>query len=216
MSAFQTANDRFKRRAEGSFWPALVVATLLHAAAFAGSPVFALEAGAERDEGVRAIEIPPELRIPAPPEPIRPPAAPAIAEGPEVDPMQTIERTVFDDLERRPLEPPPPARDAGGVPFPTPMDVAPRLLNAREIQRALQAQYPPLLRDAGIGGVARVWFHIDARGRVVERRLHESSGYAELDRAALRVAERMEFAPALNRDRRVPVWVSMEIRFEAR
>lgn len=51
-------------------------------------------------------------------------------------------------------------------------------------------------------------------GRVVRTLINESSGYAELDEAALRVANRMEFSPAWNRDQRVPVWVSVPITFE--
>jgi outer membrane biosynthesis protein TonB len=36
------------------------------------------------------------------------------------------------------------------------------------VQRALERNYPPLLRDAGIGGTPVVWFFIDENGRVLK------------------------------------------------
>jgi periplasmic protein TonB len=76
--------------------------------------------------------------------------------------------------------------------------------------------YPPLLRDAGIGGTPVVWFFIDENGRVVRTQLSRSSGYPALDEAAINVAQVMQFSPALNRDRRVQVWVEIPIVFTAR
>jgi TonB family protein len=112
---------------------------------------------------------------------------------------------------------PPPARPRveDGPTF-TPMTVRPELRNARDVQQALIASYPPLLRDAGIGGTPVVWFFIDEEGRVAGTRLSRTSGYPALDEAALNVAAVMEFSPALNRDRRVPVWVEIPIVFTAR
>ena len=42
------------------------------------------------------------------------------------------------------------------------------------------------LRDAGIGGTARVWFLIDETGSVADTRIQESSGHQAIDEAALR------------------------------
>jgi periplasmic protein TonB len=81
---------------------------------------------------------------------------------------------------------------------------------------ALVRNYPPLLRDAGIGGTPVVWFLIDEDGRVLRTQLSRPSGYAALDEAALAVARMMRFSPALNRDRRVQVWVEIPIVFTAR
>ncbi|NIP82657.1 MAG: TonB family protein [Gemmatimonadetes bacterium] len=96
----------------------------------------------------------------------------------------------------------------------TPMTERPRLRNAEEAARLLQELYPPLLRDAGIGGTANIWFYIDETGRVADARVNESSGYQALDAAALRAAERMEFTPARNGDQQVPVWVALDMTFE--
>lgn len=107
-----------------------------------------------------------------------------------------------------------PDRDITAAPTFTPMTVRPQLKNVREVQQALQRNYPPLLRDAGIGGTAKLWFLIDQDGVVQDTRINRSAGYDAFDQAALTVAKVMEFTPAYNRDRRVPVWVALNITFE--
>jgi TonB family protein len=106
------------------------------------------------------------------------------------------------------------ARDPADGPSFTPMTVRPQLQNGREVQQALMRHYPPLLRDAGIGGEALIWFFIDEDGAVRDTRINRSSGHDALDQAALAVAGLMDFTPAYNRDVRVPVWIAMPIRFE--
>lgn len=213
MAAAPIANDRFKQSSRSSFWISLTVATLLHAAAFAGSPVFALDADGGADDETEITVLPPQVRMPEPPPPIDPPAEPSISDL--VAPDVTLDPVTPDQWKQAPLAPPPPADEgASGPPTFTPMDVAPRLLNSRAVRSALRSHYPPVLRDASVGGVVSVWFHIDERGRVTETRIHRSSGYDLLDRAALVVADEMQFSPAMNRDRRIPVWVALEIRFE--
>lgn len=106
------------------------------------------------------------------------------------------------------------AEDIEAAPTFTPFTVAPTLKNSAEVQRALQRYYPPLLRDAGIGGSVRIWFFIDETGRVVKTQLKQGSGHAALDDAALKVADIMQFSPALNRDQKVKVWVDMPIVFK--
>ena len=80
--------------------------------------------------------------------------------------------------------------------------------------RLLEREYPPLLRDAGIGGTAKVWFFIDEAGVVVKTQIHTSSGHAALDEAARSVGSQLLFSPALNRGEAVPVWVALDIVFE--
>jgi TonB family protein len=117
---------------------------------------------------------------------------------------------------RVPLPPPPTADDITRAPTFTPMTVRPELQNATEVQRALLQAYPPMLRDAGIGGTPVVWFFIDDSGRVTRTMISKSSGYPALDEAALRVAQQMRFSPALNRDRTVSVWIEIPLVFTAR
>lgn len=116
------------------------------------------------------------------------------------------------------LEPPRIRRSraiADGPTF-TPYTLKPELANTQEIARALQRSYPPLLRDAGVGGTAVLWFLIDERGAVQKKQIFRQSGHQSLDDAALAVAERMRFRPAENHGRKVPVWVQIPVTFSSR
>ena len=106
--------------------------------------------------------------------------------------------------------------DIAAAPVFTPYTVKPDYVNGPEVMRALEREYPPLLRDAGIGGTALVWFFIDETGVVRNRQIQESSGHPAIDEAALRVAPVFRFTPALNRDRAVPAWVQLPITFTTR
>lgn len=97
----------------------------------------------------------------------------------------------------------------------TPFTVAPSIRNRSEVVAAMNDEYPPLLREAGIGGTVVVWFFIDENGEVGETLIDESSGHVALDEAALRVADAFRFSPALNDDEEVPVWVMFPITFQA-
>ena len=57
---------------------------------------------------------------------------------------------------------------------------------------------------------------IDVEGTVQKVLIDQSSGHEALDDAARRVAGVYRFTPALNRDERVPVWVSFPITFQVR
>lgn len=211
----ETANDRFKRGFNDWFWLALIIATVLHAGLFLASPTFGTEDYSFSPDELTAIDLPDEIEIPPPPEAIQRPATPVITEA-TIEEDITIAPTTF---EENPIEnlPPPPSgddRDLAAAPTFTPMTVSPQLKNNREIQRALQRYYPPLLRDAGIGGTVNMWFFIDENGRVIKTQINESSGYDAFDQAAGQVAGLMEFSPAYNRDQKVPVWVALDITFE--
>jgi protein TonB len=168
-------------------------------------------------EELEAIELPPEIEIPPPPQQISRPATPVIAAA-DIDEDITIAPTTFDDNPVDDLPPPPSdvASDISAAPTFTPYTVAPRILNVDEVQRAMVREYPALLRDAGIGGTVRVWFFIDEEGRVGDRRIEQSSGHQALDDVALAVAEVYRFSAAMNRDARVPVWVVFPITFQVR
>lgn len=214
-----TANDQFKRGFSDWFWYSIAVAAVVHLVMFAFWPeMTSADVGVRSDE-LTAIELPPEIEIPPPPEQIARPATPVVSSA-QIDDDITIAPTTFD---ANPIEnlPPPPTASAGAedisrAPTFTPMTVRPELQNTREIQRLLERNYPPLLRDAGIGGTPVVWFFIDENGRVLRTQLSKSSGYDALDAAAIQVANQMQFSPALNRDKRVQVWVEIPVVFTAR
>ena len=209
-----TANERFKRSFSGWFWGSMIAATVVHFAIFAFWPELQAEDVSFSVDEMEAIDIPPEVEIPPPPEAIARPATPVIADA-VIEEDITIAITTF---EENPVEdlPPPPSEvetDISAAPTFTPYTVRPGLKNEREVQRALEREYPPLLRDAGIGGTVRVHFFITEEGMVQDTRIDQSSGHSALDEAALRVADVFEFTPALNRDKKVPVWISLPITF---
>jgi protein TonB len=81
---------------------------------------------------------------------------------------------------------------------------------AREIGCNDATEYPPALAQAGIGGDVLLRLRLTDKGRVIEARIVQSSGHADLDAAAQRGVRRCRFEPAL-RDG-VPVWSSRDWR----
>ncbi len=109
------------------------------------------------------------------------------------------------------------AEDAAAIeagPVFTPMTLRPEIRNRAESQEALMQEYPAVLRDSGIGGRVVVWFFISPEGRVLDRRISETSGHNPLDESALRVADVFRFTPAMNRDEPVAVWIQLPITFQ--
>ena len=97
----------------------------------------------------------------------------------------------------------------------TPMTVRPEIENLSEVREALMSEYPPQLRDDGIGGEVEVWVFISEEGRVLDSRVSQPSAHKQLNEAALKVAEVVRFTPAMNRNARVQVWIQLPIVFEA-
>ena len=213
----KTANERLKLSFNSWFWGSMIAATVVHFAVFAFWPELTAEDFSFESEELVAIELPPEIEIPPPPQQIARPAVPIMATA-DIDEDITIAPTTFEDNPVEDLPPPPEeqAVDIRAMPTFTPYTVAPDILNRDEVVRAMAREYPPLLRDAGIGGTVTVYFFIDEEGTVEQFEVFESSGHQALDDAALAVADVYRFSPALNRDKKVPVWVSFRIMFRVR
>ena len=213
----ETANERLKRTFSSWFWGSMIAATMLHFGTFAFWPEMTTEDFSISSEELEAIELPPEIEIPPPPQQIARPATPVMATA-EIDEDITIAPTTFEENPVEELPPPPEeqATDLSAAPTFTPFTVAPSILNRPEVIRSMEREYPPLLRDAGIGGRVIVYFFIDEEGSVQDFRIFESSGHQALDEAALAVASVYRFSAALNRDKKVPVWVQFPITFQVR
>jgi protein TonB len=213
----ETANERLKRTFSSWFWGSMIAATVLHFGTFAFWPELQTDDFSFSSEELEAIELPPEIEIPPPPQQIARPATPVMATA-DIEEDITIAPTTFEDNPVEDLPPPPEEQgtDLSAAPTFTPFTVAPSILNRNEVVRAMEREYPPLLRDAGIGGTVLVYFFIDENGTVQDNRVHESSGHQALDDAALAVAAQYRFSAALNRDKKVPVWVSFPITFQVR
>ncbi len=213
-----TANERFKQSFGSWFWGSMIVATVTHFAVFQFWRPMSYEDFSYSSDELTAIELPPEIEIPPPPEAIARPATPVIATA-DIDEDITIAPTTFEDNPVEDLPPPPEEVTTTDISAPgsfTPFTVKPDIRNRDELARALEREYPPLLQDAGIGGTVDVWFFIDEQGAVVRTTIDKGSGHKALDDAALKVADIIQFTPALNRDKRVPVWISLAIKFEIR
>ena len=215
-----SANDRFKKSFGALVWSSLVLATGIHLGVFVLWPEMTAGVISISSAELTAIELPPEIEIPAAPEAISRPAVPVIATG-EIDADITIAPTTFESNPVRDLPPPPTLVEASSLdlaqaPVFTPFTVKPDIRNREEVRQALKREYPSLLREAGLGGMVLVWFFIDEDGQVVRTLVHQGSGYEALDEAALKVADLIQFTPALNRDKRVPVWISLPITFTTR
>lgn len=219
--ASPTAHDRFKRRASAISGEALIIATLIHVAILVWFPALRAPDVSYGIAELAMVELPPEIQIPPPPQTIARPAAPVVSANTEIAEDITIAVTTFEAQPAAALPPPPPARageeaDLAAAPVFTPYTVSPVLRNRAAVADELARVYPPIYRDAGIGGVAVLWFFIDVDGRVIRTQVFRSSGYLPLDEAAARVGGMMQFSPAMNRDKRVPVWVQIPIEFSVK
>jgi len=231
------------RSGKGTF-ASMMVSIMVHGAVMGGllwaTGAFADEQVPEATaEEITIVELPPEVQLPPPPPPAEAPAptTPEVPRGfqtlaiPEIvptdipppNPGTLIKPEDFTGVGVKggratgtPVEVGNEKMDISAAPRFTPMTVPPRILNSAEVIATLERTYPPLLRDAGIGGDVTVWFFIDENGRVLKRQVDQSSGYQALDDAALKVAEIMRFSPAQNRDKKVQVWVSLPVRFSTR
>jgi protein TonB len=211
-----TANDKFKRSAGQWLYGGIIVATVFHFGLFEFFPDLTASDVSFGVNEFEAIELPPEVDIPPPPEQISRPAVPVVAAA-ELEEDITIAPTTFEENPVENLPPPPSdASRLGDNPVFTPMTVRPEVRNRREMVQILDRLYPKMLKDAGIGGKVDVWVFIDTNGNVQNAKVNRGSGYQQLDDAALEAAYDFVFTPALNRDRKVPVWISIPIDFSVR
>ncbi len=97
----------------------------------------------------------------------------------------------------------------------TPYDQKPEILDRAAAAALFPAHYPPLLRDAGIGGTATLWMYVDERGRVLNSITNVSSGHPDLDAAAHTIMRQLRFEPARNRGEPVAVWMMLPVTFSA-
>ncbi len=210
-----TANERFKTRSEDWMTMGVVAAVVAHFALFALFPTLNAEDINFSAEEIAVIDLPPEVRIPPPPEQIARPATPRVAAA-ALDEDITIARTDFESNPIENLPPPPAGARPSDVPSYIPRDVEPRLKNASLIQRLLTQRYPSMLREAGISGSVVLYVFVNEQGEPTKAQVQTSSGYAQFDAAAESIADDMEFSPAMNRDKPVGVWILQRIDFNTR
>jgi TonB family protein len=98
----------------------------------------------------------------------------------------------------------------------TDVDEPPRLNNEATVARALERNYPPLLRDAGVGGTVTLRFEIRESGYVDPATIEVAeSDNDQFSEAAIEVVRRMRFSPAVVNGVAVRVRADLPITFQA-
>ncbi len=93
----------------------------------------------------------------------------------------------------------------------------PAVADRNEMDAAIEREYPPTLRNAGIGGGTFLGIFIDDVGAPRAARVIESSGFPELDEAARRVGCSTRFTPRTHaNDMPFSAWYGLPIRFQTR
>jgi len=214
-----TVHTAYRREYRAALPTAIMTAAALHAVVFMFAPPIPVADLASPADELVAVDLPPEVAIPAPPPPLARPATPIIASS-EIAADVTIAPTTFDAFADVELpQPPPPTEEVVGTSSAasfTPYTVAPRIVNLDEIYALMARQYPPMLRRAGIGGTVRIMALVNADGAVERAQIAEGSGYGDLDDAAMEVAMHIRCSPAMNRDTPVAAWIGVPLEFSVR
>jgi TonB family protein len=91
----------------------------------------------------------------------------------------------------------------------------PRPTNVQELQRQLERNYPPLLRDAGVTGTVQVRFRVLENGTVDVPSIQvTSSTHDQFNDPTIRSVQRLRFRPAKVNNRPVKVWVELPIQWQ--
>ena len=92
--------------------------------------------------------------------------------------------------------------------------VAPQMLDRERSEQLLEDAYPLSLQRDGVGGTVWLRLWVDDTGSADFANVSRSSGVRGLDRAALAVAPRFTFAPALKGGLRIGTWIEFQVVFE--
>ncbi|MEJ2336715.1 MAG: energy transducer TonB [Gemmatimonadales bacterium] len=212
------AYERFKRHLTDWIAIGVILSVGVHYALFTLFPTLRAADLSFGSGEITAVALPPVVNVPPPPHQIARPETPRVGTA-DIKEDVTIAPTTFEANPTQNLAPPPrPARAAPKEDRPRfiPYDTPPRLLNPEEIRALLERGYPAELREARVEGKVVIWAYVDIEGKVGTAHVQQSSGFAAMDRAALDVARKMEFSPALNRDKKTAVWVQQSIVFQTK
>jgi periplasmic protein TonB len=90
----------------------------------------------------------------------------------------------------------------------------PRPTNLADLQRTMQRNYPPLLRDAGVQGTVQVRFRVLEDGRVDGESISVSaSTHDQFNDPTIRAVRGLRFRPARVNNRPVRVWVELPVQW---
>lgn len=74
-------------------------------------------------------------------------------------------------------------------------------------------EFPVALWDQKVEGESVLLVHVTANGQVDSVYIHESSGHAAFDSAAVAGARALRFRPAYRGDERIAMWARLPVRF---
>lgn len=171
-------------------------------------------------EEMVTIEIPPETKIPPPPEEIARPATPVVAAEP-VDQEITIAETMIEANQPVPEAPPAPsapavveAENTEHFTF-TPYTVRPKCRSSCAPEDVIR-HVPKVAKRAGLTCEATVGIKIDRSGGVTAVDLLKPSGRTVCDTAVRTWAAGTSWTAAYNRDEPVVVWIAQPVRLVVR
>ena len=95
------------------------------------------------------------------------------------------------------------------------VEVKPQLANRSTVAQALEANYPPELRDAGVGGTVTLRFTVEKDGRTSNIRVVRSEAGA-LEAPAIAVVRTMRFTPGTVAGAPVRTEIALPVTFAAR
>ena len=208
------ANEAFKAGGGSRYAAGVITAVVLHVVILVLMPALRAPGVGPRDGPLEAVDLPPELTIPPPPEELVRPATPKVAAF-EVDETLTIAATTFEANTVR--LPPPPLKESQSVladrPTFIPYTEPPELINREEVLLYLSELYPRWARLAKLEASVLLYLFIDEEGVVQQSVVVEPARYDGFDEAAVEVAKQMVWSPAKNRDRATAVWLMQSISF---
>ncbi len=154
---------------------------------------------------IESIDIPitEEVKMPEPPSR---PSIPVASDDEFMDEDLTIEDTDFEDFEEWDAPPPPPQDDGPRIKF-IPYDEAPVPTTP------IRPVYPDIAQEAGIEGKVIVDFFVDENGIVTDIYVYQGIPNTGLNEAAMDAIKKTKFKPAMQRDRKVGVWIRQAINF---
>lgn len=164
---------------------------------------------------LEVIDIPPEIKIPPPPEEIARPATPVVADEP-VEEDITIAETVIEENQDVPEAPPPPPSagpDVGNTFTFTPYTEKPKCKSGCTPQDILR-HVPPVLQRSGVSCKLTIGIRVDTSGNVTATDLLQPSGNRGCDQAAQAWARTTSWTTAMNRDQPVVVWIAQPVSIE--
>ena len=206
----RSANFLFKQKYGKYFGMMLLISLICHLAFILGMPAINPEISVQQETSMEAVDLPPEVVIPPPPQPLAKPSIPQMAEE-EIDEDITIEETT-----------PPPPDLIPEMPVVQEEEKAEEFLLVSEVRPKFktsppQPKMPAYIARARVDVTTVIEFFVTKTGDVdPQTKIVTSSGYPELDEIAVDWAKKIKFFPALNRGEPVAVRVRIPIKWKSK